>query len=106
MTYADRLAELSDDGVSIWLDSRSRGRLRGGLLAALVRDRHVVGVTTDPTTSEQALADRAQYDSQVHDLGLRGVSPGEAARSMIGHDVRGACDVRKARLLKDDRVGI
>ena len=45
MTYADRLAELSDHGVSICLDSLSRGRRRGGGLAALVRDRHVVGVT-------------------------------------------------------------
>ena len=53
MTYADRLAELLDHGVSIWLDSLSRGRLRGGGLAALVRDRHVVGVTTNPTISSR-----------------------------------------------------
>jgi transaldolase len=89
----DRLAELSDHGVSIWLDSLSRERLHGGGLAALVRDRHVVGVTTNPTIFQQALARGAQYDDQVHDLGLRGVSPEEAARSMIGYDVRWACDV-------------
>jgi transaldolase len=93
MTHADRLAELSERGVSIWLDSLDRGRLRGGGLAALVRDRHVVGVTTNPTISQRALANGAQYAGQVHDLGLRGVSPEEAARSMIGHDVRWACDV-------------
>jgi transaldolase len=66
MTYVDRLAELSDHGVSIWLDSLGRGRLRGGGLAALVRDRHVVGVTTNPTIFEQALADSAQFDSPVY----------------------------------------
>ena len=80
MIHADRLAELSDHGVSIWLDSLNRERLRGGGLAALVRDRHVVGVTTNPTIFQQALAQGAQYDSQVRDLGLRGVSPEEAAR--------------------------
>jgi hypothetical protein len=53
MTSADRLAELSDHGVSIWLDSLNRGRLRGGGLAALVRDRHVVGVTTNRTISSR-----------------------------------------------------
>src|SRR4051794_4347326 len=93
MTDVDRLAELSDHGVSIWLDSLNRERLRSGGLAALVRDRHVVGVTTNPTIFQQALANGAHYASQVHDLGLRGVSPEEAARSLIGYDVRWACDV-------------
>jgi transaldolase len=93
MTHVDRLAELSDHGVSVWLDSLNRERLRGGGLAALVRDRHIVGVTTNPTIFQQALANGAQYDSQVHDLELRGVSPEEAARSMIGYDVRWACDI-------------
>src|SRR3954449_256487 len=92
MTHVDRLAELSDRGVSIWLDSLNRERLRGGGLAALVRDRHVVGVTTNPTIFQQALAQGPQYESQIHDLRLRGVSPEEAARSMIGYDVRWACD--------------
>src|SRR3954462_4614694 len=85
MTHVDRLAELSDHGVSIWLDSLNRERLREGGLAALVRDRHVVGVTTNPTIFQQALANGAQYESQVHDLGLRGVYPEEAARSLIGY---------------------
>jgi hypothetical protein len=93
MTSADRLAELSEHGVSVWLDSLSRGRLRGGGLAALVRDRHVVGVTTKPTIFEQAVAGSSDYASQVQDLGLRGVSPEEAARSMIGYDVPWACGV-------------
>src|SRR4051812_16335643 len=93
MSHVDRLAELSDRGVSIWLDSLNRERLRSGGLAGLARDRHVVGVTTNPTIFQQALAHGAQYDCQVHDLGLRGVSPEEAARSMIGYDVRWACDI-------------
>ena len=51
----DVLADLSAAGVSIWLDDLSRERLRTGTLAALVRDRHVVGVTTNPTIFQKAL---------------------------------------------------
>jgi transaldolase len=104
MISADRLAELSEHGVSVWLDSLSRGRLHGGGLAALVGDRHVVGVTTNPTIFEQALADSSDYASQVQDLGLRGVSSEEAARSMIGYDVRWACDVLRPVFDRADGV--
>jgi transaldolase len=59
MTHVDRPAELSDHGASIRRDGRNHERLRGGGLAALVRDRHVVGITTNPTVCQQALANRA-----------------------------------------------
>jgi hypothetical protein len=39
----DHLAELSDRGVSIWLDDLSRQRLSTGSLAGLVARDHVVG---------------------------------------------------------------
>jgi hypothetical protein len=39
--------ERPDHGVPAGLDRLSRGRLRSGGRAALVRDRHVVGITTN-----------------------------------------------------------
>ena len=45
----DRLQQLSEAGVSIWLDDLSRERLETGNLADLVKHSHVVGVTTNPT---------------------------------------------------------
>src|ERR1700735_3740040 len=45
----DTLQQLSDAGVSIWLDDISRERLTTGNLATLIRDMHVVGVTSNPT---------------------------------------------------------
>ena len=45
---ADPLNELTAAGVAIWLDDLSRSRLVSGSLADLVRDCHVVGVTTQP----------------------------------------------------------
>jgi transaldolase len=89
----DVLADLSAAGVSIWLDDLSRERLRTGTLAALVRDKHVVGVTTNPTIFQKALEKGDAYDAQVADLALRGVDVGEALRMITAADVREACDV-------------
>ena len=92
---SDALADLSAAGVSIWLDDLSRERLRTGNLADLVRDRHVVGVTTNPSIFQKALSDGAAYDDQVRDLALRGCDVGEAVRALTTYDVRWACDVLK-----------
>jgi transaldolase len=87
------LAALSAEGVSIWLDDLSRERLSSGNLAKLVAERHVVGVTTNPTIFQKALADGAAYAPQIDDLALRGVDLEEAVRALTTFDVRWGCDV-------------
>jgi len=64
----DVLAQLSAAGVSVWLDDISRERLTTGNLAGLIRDRHVVGVTSNPTIFAHALASGSAYDGQLADL--------------------------------------
>ena len=91
----DRLSDLSAQGVSIWLDDLSRERLRTGNLATLVRDRHVVGITSNPTIFQKALADGEAYADQVADLAARGLTVEEAVRMLTTYDVRWACDVMK-----------
>jgi transaldolase len=91
----DRLAELSAAGVAVWLDDLSRVRLTSGGLDQLRREKHVVGVTTNPTIFAKALADADAYDSQLKDLASRGVSVEETVRMMTAYDVRWACDVMK-----------
>ena len=86
------LADLSAAGVAVWLDDLSRERLRSGNLAELVRDKEVVGVTTNPSIFQKALSDGAAYDEQVRDLALRGTDVGEAVRMLTTFDVRWACD--------------
>ena len=56
----DRLKQLSDAGVSIWLDDLSRERLASGSLVELIDKRHVVGVTTNPTIFASALSNGEQ----------------------------------------------
>jgi transaldolase len=89
----DQLGQLSELGVSVWLDDISRERLRTGNLAALMRDFHVVGVTSNPTIFASALSKGDAYDEQVADLAVRGVSLDEAARAITTYDIRWAADV-------------
>lgn len=87
------LAELSDAGVAVWLDDLDRTRITSGGLAGLARDRHVVGVTTNPSIFQKALTHGEAYAEQVRDLATRGVELGEAVRAITTMDVRSACDV-------------
>ncbi len=100
----DRLAELSAQGVAVWLDDLSRPRLTTGDLDKLRRDQHVVGVTTNPSIFQKALSDADAYDEQVKDLAAQGVSVEEAVRLMTGRDVRDACDVMRPAYDASDGV--
>ncbi|MCO1658816.1 transaldolase [Pseudonocardia humida] len=89
----DRLAALAAAGVSIWLDDLSRERLRSGNLQQLISEKHVVGVTTNPTIFASALSDGAAYNEQVRELAARGASVDDAIREITVADVQQACDV-------------
>ncbi|NJP91223.1 transaldolase [Nonomuraea sp. FMUSA5-5] len=87
------LNKLSGQGVAIWLDDISRERLRTGNLEQLIREKNVVGVTSNPTIFANALSKGDAYDSQLHDLAVRGVEVGEAVRAITTYDIRWAADV-------------
>jgi len=105
----DRLQALSDAGVSIWLDDLSRERIESGNLTDLVKDRHVVGVTTNPTIFAAALADGERYDDQVRRLAADGADVSKATFELTTEDVRNACDIMRPTYdatSKDGRVSI
>ena len=89
----DSLARLRAAGVSVWLDDLRRERLTSGSLAALVRDKHVSGVTTNPTIFARSIAGGDAYSDQIRDLQVRQADPGQALRELTTFDVRWACDV-------------
>jgi transaldolase len=89
----DVLGQLSAAGVSVWLDDISRERLATGNLVGLIRDRHVVGVTSNPTIFAHALGSGSAYSSQLADLETREVGLEEASRAITSYDIRWACDV-------------
>jgi len=88
-----KTAELSEIGVSIWLDDLSRDRIVSGGLQQLIDDRNVVGVTTNPTIFATALAKGNGYDSKVAELAAAGTPVTAAVFDIITHDVAAACDI-------------
>ncbi len=87
------LAALSSQGVSVWLDDLSRERIVSGGLQQLIDDRHVVGVTTNPTIFANALAKGDAYDGQVAELSAKGMSVSDAVVDITTHDVARGCDL-------------
>ncbi|HEY9499661.1 MAG TPA: transaldolase [Terrimesophilobacter sp.] len=104
------LAALSEAGVSVWLDDLSRERIVSGSLQKLIEDRHVVGVTTNPTIFANALAKGDDYDHQVADLAKAGLSASAAVVDITTHDVARGCDLFRPLFDstggKDGRVSI
>ncbi|MGD9481747.1 transaldolase [Streptomyces sp. TRM70308] len=106
----DALKRLSDEGVAIWLDDLSRGRITSGHLAEMLDQQHVVGVTTNPSIFQKAISAGEGYEQQVGDLAFRRVSVEEALRMITTADVRDAADilrpVHEATGGRDGRVSI
>ena len=82
------ILKTSNEGVSIWLDDISRERLGTGNLEKLVREKFVVGVTSNPIDFAKALSKGSAYDEQVRDLAVRGVDVEEAVRAITTYDIR------------------
>jgi transaldolase len=93
VSSTDTLQALSEAGVSIWLDDLSRQRINSGNLADLITNRHVVGVTSNPTIFAHAVVHAEDYAEQVNQLAARGASVDEAVREITVADVQQACDV-------------
>jgi transaldolase len=89
----DPLADLSAQGVAVWLDDLSRELLDSGRLEDLIADRHVVGITTNPTIFASALSHGDRYDKQLAELASRDTDLDAAVLAITTDDVRAACDV-------------
>jgi transaldolase len=61
----NRLEQLRDAGVSIWLDTLSRELLQSGDFACLIADCAVTGATSNPTIFAQAITGSDRYDEPL-----------------------------------------
>ena len=89
----DRLAALTAQGVSLWLDDLSRQRLHSGNLKDLIDTWHISGVTTNPSIFQAALKDGASYQKHLDELAARGATVDDTVREVTTDDVRDACDL-------------
>jgi len=86
------LHQLSAAGQSVWIDFLSRTFVREGDLKALV-DAGVVGVTSNPTIFQSAIAQGEAYDEQLREVLKTETEPKEVFLALAVEDIRGACDI-------------
>ena len=90
-----RLHELSEHGVSVWIDSLSREMLETGELARLMADDAVVGVTSNPAIFQKALSEAEWYDDQLREAAKETEDPLELFFTLALEDIRDACDLMR-----------
>jgi transaldolase len=90
----NRLEQLHDAGVSIWLDTLSRELLDGGAFAGMISDCAVTGATSNPTIFAKAITGSDCYDDQLREAVASGVRAAqELFFELALDDVRGAADL-------------
>ncbi|MEA2404801.1 MAG: transaldolase [Thermoleophilaceae bacterium] len=87
------LHELSALGQSVWIDNLSRASLRDGELERMMRDDAVVGVTSNPTIFQKAMASGDAYDDQFREVIEHETDPKEVFLKLALQDIRDACDL-------------
>jgi transaldolase len=89
-----RLRQLDDAGVSIWLDTLSRGLLTSGEFQTLVDEWSVTGATSNPTIFATAIRGADTYDAQVRNrLAAGETDPQALFFDLALDDVASAADV-------------
>lgn len=87
----NRLQQLHDAGVAIWLDFIERSMLHNGNLERRVREDALTGMTSNPTIFEKALAEGSAYDAQLREA-PSDLTAWELFELVATTDVRDACD--------------
>ena len=88
---SQKLKQLAAAGTSPWLDNIHRGWLQSGEFARMVADG-VVGVTSNPTIFQKAIADTEDYDDAIRELHGSGVEPRDAFFQLAIEDIQAAAD--------------
>jgi transaldolase len=86
------LQQLAERGQSVWIDYLSRKFVKEGELRGLVK-QGVVGVTSNPTIFQGAIAEGDAYDDQIRELSGSYDDPKEIFWQLAKDDIRDACDI-------------
>jgi transaldolase len=88
-----RLHQLSEAGVSVWIDNLSRDLIQSGELKRMMRDDAVVGITSNPTIFQKAISSGDAYDEQLREVLEEEKDPTEIFIRLAAKDVTDACDL-------------
>ncbi len=90
---ASPLERLSELGQSVWVDNLSRTLVEGGGLQRLMDEDAVVGVTSNPTIFQKAMAEGAAYDDQMREVLQETDDPKEVFLRLAVKDIADACAI-------------
>lgn len=86
------LVRLGALGQSPWYDFITRDLLDSGDLTRLIAEDGLLGMTSNPTIFEKAVAGSALYDADIRAASREGVTPSDITERLMVTDVRTACD--------------
>jgi transaldolase len=87
------LHELQKFGQSVWYDNIARNLIKDGSVQKLIDEFAVVGVTSNPTIFEKAIAAGNAYDEQIRELVKEGKNAGEIFDELAIKDIQEAADL-------------
>src|SRR5438552_813672 len=90
------LQQLADHGQSVWIDYLSRRLIHEGELERLMREDAVVGVTSNPTIFQKAIAEGNAYDEQLREVLAEEDDPKEVFLKLAVTDVQDAFDLLRS----------
>ncbi len=88
---ATPLQQLAEHGQSPWIDYISRSFVHEGDMDGLVREG-ILGMTSNPTIFQSAIADGNAYDDQLRELLEHESDPKEIFLALARRDIQDACD--------------
>ena len=105
-----RAEQLLSLGQSVWLDYIRRRDLNDGTFDRLVNESGVVGVTSNPTIFQNAIASSDDYDDSLQQYARNGLAGPELFEALAVEDIQSACDHLRPIFMRtggrDGRVSI
>ncbi|GIK40134.1 MAG: glucose-6-phosphate isomerase [Chloroflexota bacterium] len=100
------LKQLSDLGQSLWYDNIERSMIIEGKLARLIAEDYVVGVTSNPTIFQKAIAGSDLYDAQIQEVVTQNpvISAKDLFEALAIEDIQGAADILQPVYERTDGV--
>jgi transaldolase len=90
---SNHLREIEDLGQSIWIDNISRQLLDDGIMARLVEEDGISGVTSNPTIFEKAMGHSDRYDDAFREIADETQDPQEIFERLAYRDIQDAADL-------------
>lgn len=87
------LLEVQKYGQSIWYDNISRDMLTSGEFQRMIEEDGILGMTSNPTIFEKAIAHSTCYDEALHRLVAEGKDTPQIYEALVIEDIRMAADI-------------